>query len=324
LDRLPADVRAQLERDADARLLGRVQLPEDAGQFVIEDRSVAWAYRIARYGNDIVYATIGVTVACYALAIGVARDRRATLRTSGVVMAMAGVVSLALLLPVGYAARSFAENKDAASSVVDILTESYRTQSLILIVTGIAVAVVAALFGNSGLSVAIRSMLRGSPEAPSLQEVIRPRVGALRVVGLVAAAVVLIAWPEPTTRVYATTLLLLAVYMLALYVAVSDAAVAVRARERMAAATSAGRQRSGRPADEQGNGSGAIRSWVRVHATLLRIAGVCALAALIVAWPELSVRFLVMVAALGLIYLAAIDLAAADDDARIGQHGGQS
>jgi hypothetical protein len=47
---------------------------------------------------------------------------------------------------------------------------------------------------------------------------------------------------------------------------------------------------------------------------LVRIAGVSAVAVLIVAWPDLNLRFVVMVVALGLIYLAAIDLAKASGE----------
>jgi hypothetical protein len=101
LDRLPPDARARLEAGTDDRLLGRVELPDDAGRFVIEDRSVAWAYRIARYGNDVVYAAICVTLASYVLAVAFARDRRGAVRTSGIVLSAAGLISLALLLPQG-------------------------------------------------------------------------------------------------------------------------------------------------------------------------------------------------------------------------------
>jgi hypothetical protein len=307
LDRLPPDARARLEAGTDDRLLGRVELPDDAGRFVIEDRSVAWAYRIARYGNDVVYAAIGVTLASYVLAVAFARDRRGAVRTSGIVLSAAGLISLALLLPVGYAARSFAENKEAASSVVDVLTAGYRTQSLILIGAGLGIAVVAALFGSSDAAVSVRSMLRSNPDAPSFQQFVRARIRLLRVVGLVGAALVLIVWPEPTTRVYVTTFALAALYMLTLYVAASEAPWAARARERLG---SIGPSRAG----EDGSREGAIRGWIAGHAPLLRIAGVSAVAVLIVAWPDLNLRFVVMVVALGLIYLAAIDLAKASGE----------
>jgi hypothetical protein len=297
LDRLPPDVRARVESSSDTGLLSRIDLPPDAGRFVIEDSSVSWAYRIARYGNDAVYVLIGVTVALYALSVVVARDRRSALRNAGIVFAIAGVISLALLLPVEYATRAVARHDDAATSVVEILTVGYKEQSLTMIGVGALTAGVAALFGQSSMAVALRSAARRNPDAPSIGEAVRERAPVLRIIGFVVAAVALIVWPDPTARVYATVLGLLAVYLLLLFVVASDSRMAVRARDTL------DRWWTSSSADGAGGG------WIPSHAGVLRVAGVLAALGLLLFWPDVSLRFLVMVIALAFIYLAGIDLA---------------
>jgi hypothetical protein len=301
LDQLPPEARERLEQSGEDGLLARLELPEDAGRFVIEDASVAWAYRIARYGNDVVYAIMGIAAATFALAIVVSKDRRGTIRTSGVVLALAGVVSLALLLPVGYATRTYAENKAAAESVVDILTNGYKQQSLALVGVGSVLALVAALFGNTPLAVALRSTAKRRPDGPSLETVLRERVGVLRVGGLVVAALVLIVWPEPTTRVYITTLALTAAYFGMLYFATSDSSAAVRTRGRV-------REFVDPVAGAAAPETDGARGWIASNAGLLRVAGAAAAVGLVLFWPALNLRFVVMVLALALIYLAAIEL----------------
>jgi hypothetical protein len=299
LDRLPPEARARVESIGDGELLSRLDLPPDAGRFVIEDSAVAWTYRIARYGNDLVYALVGVTAALYASSIIVARDRRSAVRNAGVVFAIAGVISLALLLPVEYATRASARNDAAATSVVEIVTTGYKQQSLTMIGFGGLVAGVAALFGQSSVAVAVRSAARRNAEAPSIREAVRERAAALRIIGFVVAAVALIVWPDPTTRTYLTVLGLLGVYLLMLFLVSSDSQIAVRVRERWD-----GWWRAWTATPE-----GVQSGWVPAHAGALRIGGIVAAIALLVFWPDPSLRFLVMVVALALIYLAGVDLA---------------
>jgi hypothetical protein len=301
LDRLPPDVRARLERDANEPLLGRAQLPEDAGRFVINDSAIAWSFDVARYFNNAVYVVIGVAFASFALSILVARDRRAATRNAGLVFAIAGVISLALLLPVEYATRHYARHDDAAMSVIDIVTAGYKEQSLTMVGAGVIVAAVAALFGNSAVAIAIRSSARPSEGAPSLGAALRERVTTLRVAGLIAAALVLIVWPDPTFRVYATTLVLLGAYLFVLFLAASDTAFAARARSQWDALSA---RWFSTPADA------GDRGWIAAHAGYLRLAGLAIAAAMLLFWPDANLRFAVMVVALALIYLAGIDLAA--------------
>jgi hypothetical protein len=299
LDRLPPEARARVESVGDGELLARLDLPPDAGRFVIEDSAVAWTYRIARYGNDLVYALVAMTVGLYGLSIAVARDRRGAVRNAGVVFALAGLISLTLLLPVEYATRAVARNDAAATSVVEIVTTGYKEQSLTMIGFGTLVAGAAALFGQSSVAVALRSTARRNAEAPSIADAVRERAAVLRIVGFVIAAVALIVWPDPTTRTYLTVLGLLVIYLLLLFLLSSDSQVAVRARERWD-----GWWRAWSATPEE-----ARSGWVAAHAGALRIAGITVAIGLLVFWPDLSLRFLVMVVALALIYLAGVDLA---------------
>jgi hypothetical protein len=303
LNRLPPRVRERLERTGDDGLLTRLQLPEDAGRLVIQDASIAWAYNIARYGNDIVYAIVVVTLACYAGAILIARDRRSTIRTAGFILAASGIVSLAIVLPLTQVARNFAEHDDAATSVVDILTAGYKQQSLVMIGAGFGIAAVAALFGGSPVAVAVRSSFRPRADAPSLAELARERVGMLRVAGLVAAAVALVVWPDPTARVYVTTLVLLGLYLGALFVLASDAPFAANLRAQVERYFS----QSGQGAGANG---GPLASWIAAHAAWLRVAGLLAAVVLLIAWPSPSLGTIMMVVALALIYLALLDFVA--------------
>jgi hypothetical protein len=185
-------------------------------------------------------------------------------------------------------------------SVVDILTAGYKEQSLALVGLGVIVSSIAALFGETAVARAIRSSARRSTDAPSLGEALRERVAMLRVAGLIVGALVLIVWPDPTLRVYVTTLGLLAAYLALLFVISSDSEIARRARDEWELRRT---RWFGSSRDGQHQG------WIGRHAGVLRAAGIVAALALLLFWPEPTLRFAVMVIALGLIYLAAIDLA---------------
>jgi hypothetical protein len=299
---VPEGVEEQLPDQAD-ELLGGIEIPEDAGRFVIDDAAISWAYTIARYGNDIIYAVIGVAVGLFALAIAIAKDRRATLRTAGIVFAVSGVVSLLILLPMRFAIESFAKNDDAAVSVFRILTSEYRWQSLTMIVFGVGVALLAVLFGESRVAVALRSNIRRAPDAPSLVTVIQERQAALRIAGLIGGALLLIAWPNPSTRVYVTVLALIGIYLLALALIVSEAPWAETVRARVRELTS----KYVEPGAAAGPSERSVSVWVAAHAGWLRLAGIIVALAALVLWPSLTLATFIMVVALGLVYLAAID-----------------
>ena len=109
-DKLVLNLRPALESVAEdvgvaeGGLLENIELPEEAGQFAIEDDAVAWSYRILRYGRGVVTAVSIAAVAALALSVAVARERRKALRNVGIVLGVVGILSLVLLLPLRQAA----------------------------------------------------------------------------------------------------------------------------------------------------------------------------------------------------------------------------
>jgi hypothetical protein len=291
---------------------GRLDIPEDAGKFVIDDSSVAWAYDIARTVKGLIALVTGIAVASFLLAIAIARDRRATLRTSGIILAAVGALSLLLVLLMRGVVERMTGDGEAAVSVVTILTNAYRAQSVSLVGFGVILVAVAALLGDSPFAVSARGWVRRSPEAPSLVMLIRQRVTVLRLTGLSVAAIALIAWPDPSTRVVATVLALLALYLLTLWLLASESAWAVSLRAHAAAfwegATAGARERA------QTERSPVMRLLVE-HASWLRIAGIVVAVLVLVAWPSPGVGVFVAVVALTLLYLALIDAIMGRDSA---------
>ena len=290
------------------RLLGNLELPEDAGRFVIQDESIAWAYRLVRFGRELVVATVAVAATLIALSVAMGTDRRKALRNAGYAIGTVSLISLALLLPIRRALSEFADNPDAAKSVFDILTAGLREQSLIMLAGGLLLAGTAGLAGETRVAVAVRRELRRglAGERPALLELIRERTTAFRIAGFVVAALALIAWPDPTTRTYVTILLLSSLYFSALAVATSETGWATAARKQLGDLWA--RYFRARPPIEPSDVS--LRGWIASHAGWLRAAGIAVAIPLLIAWPGLSLGAVVAVIAIGFLYLAGIDLVA--------------
>jgi len=295
---------AEAGQAGDGQLQTRLDIPEDAGKFTIEDSSVAWLYDVARYVNNVIVLVTAIAVASFVLAVVIARDHRATLRRSGIILAAVGALSLLLVLLMRGIVERMTDDGEAAVSVVTILTNAYRAQSVSLVGFGVILVAVAALLGDSPFAVSLRGWLRHSPEAPSLATLIRQRVTAFRLTGLAVAAVALIAWPDPSTRVVATVLTLLALYLLTLWLLASESAWAVSLRARATAywegATAGAREKA------QTERSPVMRLLVE-HAAWLRIAGIAIAVLVLVAWPSPGVGVFVVVIVLTLLYLAVVD-----------------
>jgi hypothetical protein len=288
---------------AEGTLLDRLQLPEDAGRFEIENAAAAWTFRIARYGEEIIWITTGVAVALLVLAVLVALNRPRALGIAGILVALVGAISLLSLVPVRMYVEDNARSEDAALSIVNIVTEQFQLQSFILVAAGIAIACVAFLFGGSRLAVALRNQVRGrsDPQAP-FTEVARGYATPLRVAGFGIAAVLLLAWPEPTTRVYVTLLVLLAVYLLGVWLLTSDMPAASDTRAR------AGDLWSRYFVTSSSRTGAATAGWVGAHAGVLRLAGVGLALLVLLVLPEVTIGLFVAVIALLFVYLAGVDL----------------
>jgi hypothetical protein len=306
LDQLPDDIREQLE-GREGGLLGDLQLSEDAGRFVIEDKAISWAYTIARYGQDIIWIVIGIAVALIVLSIIIATDRRSMIRNVGITLIVVGVISLALLVPVRLAGQEFAKSPDAALAIINILTEDFRYQSFAMVGIGVFAALGAVLAGPTRLARGLRSTVSRSASAvpgESLPDIAREHANILRLAGLVIGALLLIAWPDPTARVYVTILGLLAVYLGAIWMASSDSESAQRARQR---GSELWQQHFAAPVMPATGDKPTRLDWIVARAAWFRMTGILVVVALLLVWPSPTWGSVIMLIALLLVYLAALE-----------------
>jgi hypothetical protein len=162
------------------------------------------------------------------------------------------------------------------------------------------------LAGNTRLAVAIRGQVRRSAAGPgqeSLADVIRERAAVLRVAGLISGALLLVAWPDPSARVYVSVLALLALYLGVVWAISSDSDRAQDVRKRAGDAWQ--RYFVSRPVAAEGAGRFSI--WIIARAMWLRVVGIVVAVVLLLIWPSLTVGSIVAVVALLLAYLAGID-----------------
>lgn len=298
------DLQVILEQAAERlglNLSGRIELPPDAGQIVlIEDAETASTIQqLLSLHDTITWAVILGAVAALAAAVLIAKDRRATLRNVGIVLVACGVLAIVTLVGVRPIAASFAQNGSAARAAFDAFFLGYRIQSLSLLVIGGGLIVIAMLLGQGAIAVAIRGTVRrpaGQP-APDLAEAVRASATPLRVFGLVAGALLLAAWPDPSTRVYVTTFIVLGLYFGALWTITSSSDLAARARAQAGSAW--GRVSS--PDDERN------ATFIGQHTNQFRIAGLVLAGIALIAVPNLGIGALAGIVALTLVYMALVD-----------------
>jgi hypothetical protein len=309
LDQLPPDVRELIE-SREGGLLSDLRLSEDAGQFVIEDKAVSWVYTIARYGDEVVWYVIAIAIGLIVLSVVVATDRRSMIRNVGIMLVVVGVISLALLIPVRLAGQEFARSPDAALAIINNISENFRYQSFAMIGIGLCAAIGAVLAGPTRLARGLRSSVSRSASGASgesLPGLVREHAGLFRLVGLVVGALLLIAWPDPTARVYVTVLGLLAVYLGAIWVASSDSESAQRVRQR---GSELWQQHFAAPAVPSSEGTPSRLDWFVARAAWLRIIGIALAVILLLVWPSPTWGSVIALVALLLVYLAAIEFVA--------------
>lgn len=278
-----------------------LNLPEDAGQVVlIEDASTAESLQtLLSLHQTITWAVIGLSIGAFALAVAVAKDRRRTFRNVGIVLIVSGVLAITVLLGIRPVAAGFAQNPDAARAALDAFLWDYRLQSFVLVFLGVGIVLIAFMTGNSRLAKAVRGTVRpqeGAPES-DLRGAIKGSGTPLRVFGLVLAALVLAAWPEPSTRVYVTTFGMLALYLLGLWIITSDSEWAGNAREKSSEAWG----RVGGSDDPRN------ATLVGRHVNQFRIAGIVLAVIGLILVPNLGIGAFVAIVAITLVYLALID-----------------
>jgi hypothetical protein len=248
--------------------------------------------------------------------VAVAGNRRRTLIWVGAALAVVAAIEILVVAqPLKEAltdAIAEPEGNAAARVTYDVLVDSFKRQELFVILIGIGLVAGGTLAGDPYLTAGIRSRLRrtapGTAEPFSLTTWIRKRTLGLRVGGLGLAALFLIAWPDPSTRLILTVMVVAALYLATLAVAASDAAWAVSARSWLA---QLGEHYLPVPEAPAADGATRGRSplhWVAARAPWFRGIGIVLGVVLLVAWPSLTFGTVVVVIALELLYLAAIDM----------------
>jgi hypothetical protein len=292
LDLRPALVEAASDLGLEGRqqLLDNVNIPPDAGRIEIgKSRSeYTWLGFVARNHRAVGVALIALPIALFAAAILLGRNRRRATFLCGILVAVAGIMSLVILLPLRAVLVSQAGNADVARSSFRILMEGYRLQSLVVIVIGAAVAV-AALF-----------VRRNAEQRRSvLNSAVTTHGAALRLVAFAAAAVLLVTWPTPDWRFYVALFGSLAVALFAIQLFASEADWSRNLRSRVSTMMEGIRKP---PAADANRGG-----WTQEHLTGLRVAGVAVFIAFALLWPGLTWSGIILLLLAGFVYLGAVD-----------------
>jgi hypothetical protein len=257
----------------------------------------------------------GVALVLFASAVAVARNRRRTLIWVGATLAVVAAAEIIVVAqPLREAltdAMAEPEGNAAAKATYDVLVDSFKRQEVFVILIGVGLVVGGTLAGESELTRAVRSTFRR--RETGLAEIglggwIRKRALPLRIGGLALGGLFLIGWPDPSTRLIVTVLVLAALYLAALAVAASDAGWAVATRSWAGQLWERYFRVPEAPAADRPTGGRSPLRWVAARAPWFRAIGIAVGVLLLVAWPSLTFGTVVVVVALELLYLAAIDV----------------
>ena len=298
----------------DGGLLAQIDLPDDAGKIVIaENADVANVLDIVGVLDDVSPWVAVVAVAILALAVLISPHRRSTVIFIGVAVAVVSAIGLATIewplreLSTDAIASTEAGNA-AAKAIYDVFLRSFQRQQLFLVVVGVGMAVVGSFSLDRRLIAAFRSRLG---DAPAIQEPgqvgwVTENAKQLRIAGLGIAAILLIAWPDPSTRFVITLLVLTGLYLIALTAASSDDAWAVSVRSRAADLWERYMRVPEGGVDEAGDSS--FMGLLASRAPWFRTLGVVLGVALLIFLPSLTFGTFVLIISLEFLYLAAIDM----------------
>jgi hypothetical protein len=322
-DAIVLDLRPALEQiierlggNRGQELVQRLDIPEDAGQFVIiekADQPTAW-----KVVNNLKYVNPWVPLAaigCFGLALVAAKDRRKMLIWIGATVAVIAALSFTLLaLPLKNLLTSWpptSEGQAAARSSYEVLLRSFQVQNALLVVFGGLLAGTASLAGDRRLTRSLARVVRRDrhaelEESLSVTSWIREHVFAMRILGFGVGGVALLVWPNLSVRFVIEILLLLGLYLLAIEVTAGDADWAVRTRERLSEMF---RRTKAQDRDASAEGGGLAR-WVGYRRRLLQILGIVVGIVVILVWPSLTSRLFITVIGLELLFLALIEIIA--------------
>ena len=279
-------------------------LPPDAGRVVlVEDAENLSALRPVLAQHDtIAWASVALAVVLFAAAIFVARNRRLTVRSVGFILVLCGLLHLLVLYGLRPIVASFADSPSVANEAFDAFVQTLRVQSFAIVVVGIIVVIGTLLAGDSRVARGVRQTVRGGSQSDSLGGAIRDSAPALRIGGYIAGVLVLAVWPEPTTRVYVTTFVLLALYTLGLWVLSGDSTAATSIRKAVASATGS----------LAGDSARSRTRFAGRNAVTLRAAGIIVGLLALILIPNLTIGTVAAIVALTLIYLSVVEWLAAD------------
>ncbi|MCI0843663.1 MAG: hypothetical protein J4N36_07865, partial [Chloroflexi bacterium] len=199
--------------------------------------------------------------------------------------------------------------KAAAKATYDVFLRSFQRQQLFVLLIGVGMAVGGSLSLDRRIIAAVRSRVGGpapTTEDPGQVGWVTENVRQLRIGGLGIAALLLIAWPDPSTRFVITLLVLTGLYLIALTAASSDADWAVSVRSRAADLW----ERYMRVPEEAGDGEGdsSFMGLLASRAPWFRTLGVVLGVAFLIFLPSLTFGTFVLIISLEFLYLAAIDM----------------
>ena len=304
-----------LDIPEDLDIPGDLDIPEDRGVIVLATKSdlePVWTIvQVFDRGNPWLAIAAGVLLA---VAIAIARSRRRAVIGVGITVAVvAALEALTVAQPLREVAvdglSATESGRTAAKVTYDTLVRNFLRQQVIVMLIGVGMVAGGSLAMDTGLPKAIRSTFRGQDDdmQVNLAGWIRERAFALRIAGLGLGGLLLITWPDPSSRMIVTVFALLALYLAVLTIVTSDAAWAVWMRSRGGELW----ERYFRVDEETVAGPPGKRTlpgWVAARAAWFRVIGIVVGAALLIVLPSLTFGTFILVVALELLYLAAIDM----------------
>jgi hypothetical protein len=302
------EVIVELAGERGLDLLEKIEIPDDAGKIEItaaSDNEAIWT--LARWVDKFDPVLPIMSAAFFVLAIAIARRRSRAVIGVGTAIAVVSALALfTIAVPLKELATSWPPREEgvaAAESTYEILVDSFRSQQLFLVIVGIAMVGGGFLGGDTEFMRTLRTKVRGKPgEGPTLREWAIERVHVLRLVGLGLGALFILVWPDPSTRLTVTVLVIIGLYLVAVTALTSEAEWAKRVREKANELLGAAKQPVESGVPRSGTGM-----WVERHSGLLRLIGLVAAIILLAAWPNFTFGTFFVVSALTLMYLAAID-----------------
>jgi hypothetical protein len=295
----------ELGAERGAAFIEGLDLPEGAGQIQILDKSenpTFWT--LVAYLDDTNPFIWFITAGLFIAGILLARNKPRAIMASGAVIAgVAAILLIGLIGPVKTLALEAVGtgSTDAAEALFDILVRNFQIQQLFVILIGVAMFIGGWAVQDREWTGSVSARVRGREDAPGFQALARRRLVPLRAFGLALGALVLLFWPDPSTGFVIGVLVVMALYLLALELLSSDAQWAV-----------AGRSHFGRLF---GSPESAGDGWVANHIGWLRAAGVIViLISLGFLIADFSLRGLIAIVALGLLYFAGLEALAGGEE----------